>query len=95
MRLIFRPEAEEELLEAIDWYETRSQGLGAEFVRCVDACLGRIQRNPESYPIVHRETRMAVMRRFPYLLLYRIHLDEASIVAVFHAKRNPKQWKGR
>lgn len=38
-RLIFRPEAETELTEAVDWYEARSLGLGAEFLRALDAVI--------------------------------------------------------
>ncbi len=35
MDVIFRPEAEAELLEAQAWYESRSPGLGFEFARAV------------------------------------------------------------
>ena len=65
MRLIIRPEAESELLDAIDWYEARSPGLGSELLRCIDACFQRVLRNPELYPVVHRGIRMALVRRFP------------------------------
>jgi plasmid stabilization system protein ParE len=95
MKLIVRPEAEEELIEAIDWYEARSSGLGGDFLRCVDACFQRILRFPEAYPIVHRSTRMAVVRRFPYLVLYRFTGSSIAVVAVFHAKRDPRIWKAR
>jgi plasmid stabilization system protein ParE len=93
MTLILRPEAEEELIEAIDWYEARAPGLGADLFRCVEASLGRISRHPEAYPLVHRGTRMATVRRFPYLVLYRVQQKEIVVVAVFHAKRDPKSWK--
>ena len=95
MRLIVRPEAESELLEAIDWYEARSPGLGSGLLRCVDACYQRLLRQPESYPVVHRETRMATVRRFPYLVLYRVRDESIVVVAVFHARRDPKAWMSR
>jgi len=95
MKLIIRPEAEDELLEAIDWYEARNLGLGSDLLRCVDACIQRILRHPECYPLVHRETRMAIVRRFPYLLLYRVTEETVFVVAVFHAKRDPEIWKAR
>ena len=47
MRLIIRPEAESELLDAIDWYEARSTGLGSELLRCIDAWFQRVLRNRE------------------------------------------------
>jgi hypothetical protein len=31
-KLVFWPEAEAELAEAVDWYETRGNGLGADFI---------------------------------------------------------------
>ncbi|HOW67188.1 MAG TPA: type II toxin-antitoxin system RelE/ParE family toxin [Candidatus Paceibacterota bacterium] len=95
MKLILRPEAEAELLEAIDWYEARGRGLGADLLRCVDACLQRIVRNPDAFPFVHRSIRMAVVRRFPYLVLFRMMEDAVSVIAIFHAKRNPRIWKDR
>jgi len=95
MKLIVRPEAEDELVEAIEWYEARSPGLGADLLRCVDVCFHQILRHPEAYPVVHRQTRMGIVRRFPYLVLYRVMQDSICVVAVFHAKRDPKIWKRR
>ncbi len=34
--LIVRPEAEAELAQAFEWYESRIPGLGLEFIRAVD-----------------------------------------------------------
>jgi hypothetical protein len=31
-KFVFRPQAEAELTAAIDWYESRGKGLGAEFM---------------------------------------------------------------
>ena len=44
----FRPEAEQELAQAKDWYEARREGLRGEFVRCVEAAISRAARGPES-----------------------------------------------
>jgi hypothetical protein len=37
LELIIRPEAEADIAEAFDWYETRVPGLGSEFVLVLDA----------------------------------------------------------
>ena len=95
MRLIVRAEAEAELVEAIDWYEARDAGLESDFLRCIDSCFERILRHPESYSVVHRKTRMAIVRRFPYLVMYRVSGDTISIIAIFHASRDPMIWKER
>lgn len=65
-RMVFRPEAEDEIAEAAQWYEARGLGLGANFLRAVEACIGSIQRNPLSHEKVFGNVRRAVLRRFPY-----------------------------
>ena len=55
--LILRPEAEADIEEAYRWYEQQSRGLGAEFLRAVDACLALITRQPELYPEKYKRAR--------------------------------------
>ena len=93
--LILRPEAEAKLTEAFKWYEARASGLGLEFVRSVDSLLNSICRDPLSYPIVHKTIRRALTRKFPYEIFFVLETDTVIILAVFHAKRNPKRWQER
>jgi hypothetical protein len=66
----FRREAETEIAEAVDWYEARGRGLGAAFLRALDAALAAVQRNPAAHPVVFGRARRALLRRFPYSLVY-------------------------
>lgn len=68
-RLLFRPQARAELLEAQAWYEQHVPGLGAEFGLAVAAAAAGIVRFPLAHPVVHGQVRKAVLRRFPYALL--------------------------
>ena len=45
--LIILPEAEQDITEAYNWYQERELGLGEEFLRCIDASIQTIKRNPE------------------------------------------------
>ncbi len=93
--VIVRPEAEREIQEAFDWYEERSEGLGAEFLRAADACLSGVRRSPEAYQIVHGEVRRALLRRFPYALFYLVRENTIIVLACFHVKRSPADWQRR
>jgi len=93
--VITRDEAEADIAEAAIWYERRCAGLGAEFVRSIDACFALISRQPEIFPVVYREARMGLPRKFPYLVIYRVFPDFISIVAVIHSSRHPARWKSR
>jgi plasmid stabilization system protein ParE len=90
----FHPEAEQELEEAADWYESQRDGLGGEFVAAVRAMIVRFLEAPERFPIVHG-ARRALVGRFPYAVVYVASTAGVLIIAVAHLRRRPKYWIGR
>lgn len=91
----FQPLARVELIEAQDWYEQRSSGLGEAFVQEVDRQVQRIAENPTGFPLLLSDVSRVRLRRFPYSLFYRIVGDECFVLACFHASRDPKRWQER
>lgn len=69
--------------------------MGEEFLAAVTAVLDRVRDNPALYPVVHRDTRRALLPRFPYALFYRAEPDRILVIACFHAKRDPLVWQSR
>ena len=63
--------------------------MGADFLLCVEAALDAITLNPFQFPLLHREVRRALVRRFPYAVFFVVHDDTASVLAVFHCRRDP------
>ena len=94
-RLVIRPEAEADLLDAMQWYKDQRQGLEDEFFLAFDAALSRLRRTPKSFPIVHESIRRVLLRRFPYGIYYLLEGEQITVIAVFHAKRDPKRWQQR
>jgi toxin ParE1/3/4 len=95
LTVILRRKARDEFEEAIDWYDRQRAGLGTEFAERVQDVLDRISTTPELYPVIHRGTRKALVRQFPYSVYYRVRTDRIVVVAVFNNKRNPDAWKSR
>ena len=93
--VIIRPAAAAEIDEAHLWYESQRTGLGDEFLAEVNGTLDRIREMPELYAVLRRDTRRAMLVRFPYSLLYRLVDDNVIVVACFHGKRDPKRWHNR
>src|SRR6185295_3777451 len=89
MRVVFRPEARVESFEAREWYESRSPGLGFDFVRALEVALHAAIRNPNAFSIVDGELRQVIFRKFPYSLVYRCDPDQLVVIAIFHHRRNP------
>lgn len=92
---IFRPAAAADVEDAYRWYEAQQPGLGEEFLAAVRAILESMVANPERVPVVHRQTRRALLRRFPYGLYYRIVDDQIVVLACMHGRRNPRRWQSR
>jgi plasmid stabilization system protein ParE len=94
-RFVFRDEAYAEVLEARHWYAEQSPGLELEFARAVDAALHAIARFPDGYPVVDGDIRRALLRRFPYQLLYYREGDDMVVLACYHHRRDPRDWRLR
>ena len=93
--LLVREEAEDDLRRAFEWYEARRDGLGDEFLLCVEAVFQSIRRQPALYAVVHRTVRRALCRRFPYGIFYVIAGDAVVVLAVLNCQRDPSEWRGR
>jgi len=68
--LEFLPEVEEDAINGYVWYETKSSGLGEDFLRMFYASINELPTNPLLYPKVHRDFRRRLLRRFPYAIYF-------------------------
>jgi plasmid stabilization system protein ParE len=93
--VVARSLAKAEIQAAYQWFEREREGLGEEFLRAVDRVVGIIAEYPEGFPVVHRDIRRAVLKRFPYAVVYRLKADHVIVVGCFHSKRDPKSWLAR
>ena len=89
--LIIRTVAKAEAADAHNWYEQQRRGLGGEFLAAVETVLGVMQRSPGRFAPVHGEVRKARLTRFPYAIYFIWRDDLISVVAIYHAKRDPQR----
>lgn len=94
-QLQIMPAAEADLAEAWAWYESQRDGLGDDLLLCVDAALAYIERAPTTPAKVYRAARRAMVRRFPYAVIYRVVGDHVQVLAFAHASRDPRVWMER
>lgn len=94
-QFIVREEAEADLADAWSWYEQQREGLGSEFIQTVQEAFERIQRMPEAAPIVFGGVRRLALGRFPYGVFYATTSEHISVIAVYHASRDPRGWQRR
>ena len=93
--IIFTQAARAELIDAQDWYEGEVTGLGRRFRQAIDAVIERMSDNPRQFPTVCKNVRRALLRRYPYSLLFVIGDEALTVIACFHASRDPSHWQKR
>jgi plasmid stabilization system protein ParE len=95
MDYCFHPEASSELESAIAYYDGQQPGLGREFWDEVARAISLIRKFPESSPLISPRSRRRRTRRFPYGLVYQVHNERITILAIMHLRRKPNYWMGR
>jgi plasmid stabilization system protein ParE len=94
-RIQFHPEAIAEASAAFQWYRQRSPSAAEAFVSEIDRVINKISESPERYPRYVGNTYRALLRHFPFSIVYRESSREIMVIAIAHGKRRPGYWKNR
>lgn len=91
-KLIIKPPAEMDVIEAVEWYEGQSQGLGEKFLLAYEEVESWLNRNPYMFAKILFQLRKALLQKFPYAVFYQIDENEkiVRVIAVLHSGRNPE-----
>lgn len=102
MLLELHPDAEADILEAADWYDIQSPGLGDDLLAEVDDSIAvvlsastawpRWPKSPPREPPIQR----FLLPRFRYFALaYQSFPDRVVVLALVHQRRRPFFWLQR
>lgn len=79
---ILRPEADQDVESARDWYERQRAGLGQTFLKHVSEAIDRLKSKPEIHALVWHDVRFCRVSKFPYVVYYRVLSDRVEVPAV-------------
>ncbi len=91
---ILRP-AEDELTEAVEYYEEIEPGLGIRLKEEARQCLRWIRSNACLPRVRQRGYRRVNFKTFPYYVVYFVWDSTIWVLAFAHARRMPEYWMGR
>jgi len=98
-RVVVRAEVGDDVAEAADWYDSKSEGLGNEFVDEVLQVLDALSVNPllNSRRHPRKDIRWRYPDRFPYRVIYQVLEEQKTVIvaAVLHAAKHDREWKRR
>ncbi len=92
--LLVRPEAEQDLAAARDWYERKRSGLGGIFLDEVAVAMRELEHDPERAHLYFRNFRRVLLRRFPYKVFYQVFAERIVVFRVLHAKQEHERGPG-
>jgi len=95
MHVKFLEPAARELADAIDYYNCELPGLGQIFLEEVQHIIDLIQKYPLAWSPISRNTRKAILKKFPYGVIYYIESSIVYIIAIAHHHRVPRYWIDR
>ena len=87
--------AAEDVAEGRIWYAAIRSELETDFAAQVDAAIAQIAVQPALFAVVYRDLRRRRLRRFPYVVYYRLRGQRVEVVAVIHDKQDPATWQSR
>ena len=87
--------AQQELAEAVSYYNGQAASLGDAFLLEVVATTERIRQFPDGWHPLGENIRRCRLRRFPYSVIYHADKNEVLIIAIAHSHRRPSYWRDR
>lgn len=92
MKLYLRPAAVADIRATREYYEQAHRGLHKQHADELDQLFARLEAFPRSAAVVagYERVRRALLRRFPYAVLYRFaEPDRIDVLRIIHTTRSP------
>ena len=86
-----KPSALKQLTEAYLWYEKQLKGLGEDFIDEWESVANHLELNAETYQKRYKDFRLALLKRFPFVVVYEIEKNKIIVYNVINTKRNVKK----
>jgi toxin ParE1/3/4 len=98
VKAIYSPEALEELRDGIAWYEQQRADLGADFYSEIANTVNDICSDSNRFAfyegaVLEHPVQRALLKRFPYIVVFKVVDDEIRILSVTHGHRLPGHWE--
>lgn len=92
MNVVLGDAAKIEIENAIEWYELQQEGLGKRFALAFHSSVSVIRGFPSLNSELAKNIRRAIVKEFPYGIIYSVKSDFIEIIAVAHLHRRPMYW---
>jgi len=95
VQVVIHSQAEQDMADAVDWYNAQVPALGDTFVAAIMSTLADVAENPFRFPSLgHQpEVRRALCNRFPYRIFFIRREKQVVVFRVLHGARHDDAWR--
>ena len=92
-KIVIEPRAIADIQEAVEYYESKREDLGAYFFQIVEEYIELIAKNP-FFQIRYKDYHGLPVKIFPYIILYFIDEKEKTIyvLSLFNTSQNTTKY---
>ena len=83
--------AREGAVNAFLYYEEQQTGLGNRFLDKLELLLVTVGKNPQHFQKKYNQFRQALIKPFPYLIIFEVDKNVIVVYKVINASRHPKK----
>ena len=77
-----------DILEISRWYDLQLAGLSKIFEQRLEEAIHSLEIRPQSFSLSIADCRRIKLKKFPYLLFFKINENQVKIYAIVHTKRS-------
>jgi plasmid stabilization system protein ParE len=89
------PQVRQESAAAFDYYLERNIEAALNFLAELEEAEHAIQQQPEAWPKYLFGTWHYLLKRYPYVVVYRVKAEHIEILAIAHGSRQSGYWADR
>jgi plasmid stabilization system protein ParE len=89
-KLKLSTQAQLDIWDIISWYEDQQAGLGERFNSNMNTLFLKISENPTLYSYYQKNFGKAIVKNFPYLVIFKVGENEVVVFTVIYGGRDPK-----
>jgi toxin ParE1/3/4 len=95
LEILVSREARVDIADAISGFREISAVLSERFGAELERVYSSVVDHPQMYPVVYKNFRRALLRKFPYSVFYIVEESFVLVVGVVHQSRDESTWKRR
>ena len=86
----FEEDAKIDIADSYDRYNNISKKVAEKFISDLKKVTNYLEENPLLFKIAYKDFRQVPLKKYPFILLYKISDKQVKIYRVFATKQNPK-----